>query len=118
MGIVWHMEPPEVILAAQLRRGALEHCALALIAQEKVYGLDLARTLHDAGLLESEGTLYPLLSRLRTRGLVSTTWAESPTGPPRRYYEITPAGDVALNSFRTEWERFRFAVDSLIGAPR
>jgi len=89
---------------------------LAVIAREPAYGLDLARTLHEAGLLDGEGTLYPLLSRLRTRGLVKTSWAESRTGPPRRYYEITNAGEGALVNFRAEWGRFSVAVDSLIGA--
>jgi PadR family transcriptional regulator PadR len=109
------MEPPEAPLTAQLRRGALEHCVLAVISREQIYGLDLARALHEAGLLDSEGTLYPLLSRLRSRGFVHTTWAESPSGPPRRYYQITSSGEAALGTFRAEWSRFRSAVDSLIG---
>lgn len=109
------MEPIDASFPAQLRRGVLEHCVLALIEAGPVYGLDIARALHEPGLLESEGTLYPLLTRLRSQGLVSTTWAESPSGPPRRYYELTAEGAVALAGFRDNWGRFRVAVDSLIG---
>jgi Transcriptional regulator PadR-like family len=63
------------------------------------------------GLVTSEGTIYPLLSRLRRDGLVTTTWHESPSGPPRRYYQLTPAGQEALELFTTEWDRFTDAVD-------
>lgn len=86
------MEPAEASFPAQLRRGVLEHCVLALVESRPMYGLDLARALHDHGVLDSEGTLYPLLSRLRRRGLVDSTWEESPSGPPRRYYRLTPDG--------------------------
>ena len=109
------MEPDAVHLVGQLRRGALEPCVLAVIAQQPTYGLDLARTLSERGLLESEGTLYPLLSRLRKRNLVTTAWEESPSGPPRRYYHITPAGKTGLATFTQEWGRFRQAVDLVIG---
>jgi PadR family transcriptional regulator PadR len=61
------------------------------------YGFDLVRTLGEAdGLITSEGTIYPLLSRLRRDGLVTTSWHESPSGPPRRYYQLTPTGQQAL----------------------
>jgi PadR family transcriptional regulator PadR len=108
------MEPAEGSFSAQLRRGVLEHCVLALVGGRPMYGLDLARTLSDHGVLDSEGTLYPLLSRLRRRGLVDTTWEESPTGPPRRYYRLTVEGRRALDGFRGEWGRFRSAVDTLL----
>lgn len=108
------MEPVETSFPAQLRRGVLEHCVLALVAGQPMYGLDLARTLHDHGVLDSEGTLYPLLSRWRRRGLVDTTWEESPSGPPRRYYRLTGDGRAVLDAFRGEWGRFRSAVDTLM----
>jgi len=99
----------------QLRRGALEYCVLALVAHEERYAVDL---VHDLGeiqaLVTSEGTLYPLLSRLRREGLVTTTWRESDAGPPRRYYRITESGRVALRAFAEEWTSFRDAVDALI----
>lgn len=98
----------------QLRRGVLEHCVLALLQSGERYGYDLVTELSDAGLLASEGTLYPLLSRLRRDELVSTAWRESPTGPPRRYYALTERGQAALDSFRTAWASFAGSVDQLL----
>jgi PadR family transcriptional regulator, regulatory protein PadR len=99
-------------LLTQMRRGTLEYCVLALLREEERYGFDLVRALGDAdGMMTSEGTIYPLLSRLRRDGLVSTTWEESPSGPPRRYYRLTPKGRQALSQFVQEWQRFRDAVD-------
>ena len=65
-------------------------------------------------MVTSEGTIYPLLSRLRRDGLVETTWRESTSGPPRRYYKLTAAGRAALAAFKDEWERFRDAVDHFV----
>lgn len=102
----------------QLRRGTLEYCVLALLRQEPRYGFDLVRELAAAdGLLTSEGTIYPLLSRLRRDGLVSTTWQESDAGPPRRYYALTADGSTALTRFVIDWQRFRDSVDRLLGCP-
>jgi PadR family transcriptional regulator PadR len=110
------MEPGEARHPlSQLRRGVLEYCVLSLLADEQLYGFDLVRRLADVdGMVTSEGTIYPLLSRLRREGWVSTTWAESETGPPRRYYALTPAGRRALRAFTEEWRRFRAAVDQLL----
>jgi PadR family transcriptional regulator PadR len=100
----------------QLRRGALEYCVLALMRREPRYGFELVRELGAAdGLLTSEGTIYPLLSRLRKDGLVTTTWQESDAGPPRRYYALTVDGRVALDRFISDWQRFRNSVDRLLG---
>ena len=66
------------------------------------------------GLVTSEGTIYPLLARLRQEGYVETTWHESSQGPPRRYYRITDSGRGALHAFVTQWERFRDSVDKLL----
>jgi PadR family transcriptional regulator PadR len=65
-------------------------------------------------MLTTEGTIYPLLSRLRREGLVSTEWRESSSGPPRRYYALTPEGHAALANFRREWATFRDAVDTIL----
>jgi PadR family transcriptional regulator PadR len=102
----------------QLRRGVLEHCVLALLESSgELYGFDLVRRLGEVdGMVTSEGTIYPLLTRLRRDGWVSTTWRESDAGPPRRYYAITPAGAHALAGFRSEWHRFRTSVDALLDA--
>jgi PadR family transcriptional regulator, regulatory protein PadR len=100
---------------SQLRRGALEYCVLALLRDGERYGFELVRTLGDVdGLVTSEGTIYPLLSRLRREGLVETTWRESASGPPRRYYQLTDTGHRALAHFTDEWTRFRNAVDQLL----
>jgi PadR family transcriptional regulator PadR len=98
-----------------MRRGTLEYCVLALLRQEERYAFDLIRTLGESdGMVTSEGTIYPLLSRLRRDGLVTTTWEESPSGPPRRYYRLTPKGDKALADFVEEWRRFRDSVDHFV----
>ena len=102
-------------LLAQMRRGTLQYCVLSLLADEERYGFDLVRGLAEMdGMVTSEGTIYPLLSRLRRDGLVESTWQESPTGPPRRYYRLTKAGSAALEGFRLEWRRFRDAVDHFV----
>jgi len=103
-------------LATALRRGTLEFCVLALLADGERYGVELVRQLgSETALATSEGTLYPLLSRLRRSGWVETTWQESPTGPPRRYYALTPNGSAALAYFQAEWIAFRGAVDRIVG---
>jgi len=100
---------------SQLRRGVLEYCVLSLLSDTSLYAFDLVRRLSEAdGMVISEGTIYPLLSRLRREGWVSTTWAESVEGPPRRYYSLTPAGERALAAFTADWRRFRDAVDALL----
>lgn len=102
-------------LLAQMRRGTLQYCVMALLAEEERYGFDLVRALGEAdGMVTSEGTIYPLLSRLRRDGLVETTWRESTSGPPRRYYRLTAAGRDALAGFADEWRRFRDSVDEFV----
>lgn len=87
---------------------------LALLEDHEGYGFDLAKTLSQAHLIAGEGTIYPLLARLRRDGLVETLWRESLEGPPRRYYVLTDAGKRALAHFREEWQRFTLAVDTLM----
>lgn len=100
---------------SQLRRGVLEFCVLALLRDGERYSFDLVRALGDVeGLVTSEGTLYPLLGRLRREGMVQSTWRESASGPPRRYYRITQDGDAALRAFASQWVRFRDSVDTLM----
>ena len=109
------MAPRGETLISQLRRGVLQFCVLALLREGERYSFDLVRALGDAdGLVTSEGTLYPLLGRLRREGLVQSNWRESASGPPRRYYRITSDGDAALRAFASQWERFRDSVDTLI----
>jgi PadR family transcriptional regulator, regulatory protein PadR len=113
---MYRMVEARPALLAQLRRGTLEYCVLALLHGGERYGFDLVRQLGQVdGMTTSEGTVYPLLGRLRRDGLVATTWRESPSGPPRRYYQLTPAGRKALDAFAAEWASFRDAVDHFLG---
>lgn len=105
-------------LIGQLRRGVVDHCVLALLQQGEGYGFDLAKTLTHAQLIAGEGTIYPLLSRLRRDGLVDTRWRESDQGPPRRYYVLTESGQEVLENFRSQWERFKRSVDSVMALPK
>jgi len=106
---------PLETLDTQLRRGVLEYCVLGLLEERPHYGHELVRRLSSAdGLLISEGTIYPLLARMRREAQVVTEWQESAAGPPRRYYRLTDAGRRALADFRQSWKRFRNAVESVI----
>jgi PadR family transcriptional regulator PadR len=100
---------------AQMRKGALQYCVLALLRERERYAFDLVRSMSELpGLETTEGTLYPLLSRLRREGLVETTWQESAEGPPRRYYRVTDTGAQALEQFTREWATFGSTVDRLL----
>ncbi len=104
---------------SQLRRGVLEYCVMALLRRGERYGFDLVRELSSVdGLLISEGTIYPLLGRLRREGAVETAWQESTSGPPRRYYRLTDSGRLALETFTLEWMRFRASVDRVLTEER
>ena len=99
-------------LATQLRKGVIEYCVLAMLKDRPHYGGELVQVLRDMdGLLVSEGTIYPLLSRMRGDGLVETEWRETAGGSPRRYYRLSRAGQKAVSDFRSEWLRFRDTVD-------
>ena len=109
------MEPGTGNVATQLRRGVLEHCVLAVLARSPEYAFELVRRLSAVdGLVTSEGTIYPLLSRLSRDGMVSTTWQPSDAGPPRKYYDLTAAGRRALDAFVAEWSTFTEGVDDLL----
>jgi PadR family transcriptional regulator PadR len=101
-------------LASELRRGVVEYCVLALLRERESYAFEIVRVLEEQGLIASEGTIYPLLSRLRRDGSVVTVWRESDSGPPRRYHRLTPRGRAALDTFSVEWAGFRTAVDAIL----
>jgi PadR family transcriptional regulator, regulatory protein PadR len=101
-------------LATQLRKGVIEYCVLAMLRNTSRYGGELIQLMRSQdGLLTSEGTIYPLLSRMRADGLVDTEWRETPGGSPRRYYRLTKAGQQAVLEFQREWVRFRVTVDGI-----
>src|SRR5689334_9636082 len=96
-------------LLVQLRKGVLDLCVLALLARRDGYAYDIAsRLAQDIGM--GEGTIYPLMRRMQTDGLVKTYLEESSSGPPRKYYQLTRAGHAALAAQRAEWQSF---VDSV-----
>ena len=99
----------------ELRRGVVEYCVLALLEQRDRYGFELVRTLADlGGLVTSQGTVYPLLSRLHQSGLVGTSWRPGRGERPRKYYSLTPGGSAALGRFREDWRGFRALVDHVL----
>jgi len=107
------------VATSQLRRGVLEYCVLAQLQNEERYGFELVRTLASVeGMAVTEGTLYPLLARIRRDGLVVTSWRDSTAGPPRKYYAITDRGRMVLASFVEEWSKFRDGVDRILKGER
>lgn len=96
---------------AQLRKGILELCILGIIASEdEVYPSDIIKKMKDAQLIVVEGTLYPLLSRLKRGGLLDYNWVESKSGPPRKYYKVTEVGKGYLKELSATWEKLSDAV--------
>ena len=96
---------------AQMRKGVLEMCVLGLVAKEAAYPSDMISKLKSAELIVVEGTLYPLLSRLKKLGLVDYYWQESPSGPPRKYYQITDEGSSFLTNLTSSWKQLNKAVN-------
>lgn len=100
----------------QMRKGILEYCILSIISRGEIYASDIISELKKAQLLVVEGTLYPLLTRLKNNGLLSYIWKESTSGPPRKYYEITQEGLDVLSRLDVTWNELVFAVNtSLVG---
>lgn len=101
-------------IATNLRKGVLEFCVLALLSRREMYGLELANALVERGLTASEGSLYPLLARMREAGAVETRW-ESPQGArARRYYAITDAGRAQLELFEEVWGEISGQVERVL----
>lgn len=88
----------------QMRKGLLEYCVLHIISRGEIYTSDLIDELTQAEMIVVEGTLYPLLNRLKTAALVSYRWVESDAGPPRKYYSITEEGHAALKNLSSTWK--------------
>lgn len=99
----------------QLKKGVLNLCVLALLARQDSYAYEIASRLTDAVGM-GEGTIYPLMRRMQSDGLVSTYLVESSSGPSRKYYRLTDAGHESLATQRDDWRNFRSAVDALVGA--
>jgi len=89
---------------AQMRKGVLEFCILSVLSSGDAYPSDIIRRLKEANLIVVEGTLYPLLTRLKNAGLLSYRWQESQAGPPRKYFALTADGQSFLNELRASWD--------------
>ncbi|HKX75043.1 MAG TPA: PadR family transcriptional regulator [Acidimicrobiia bacterium] len=101
--------------SSQLLKGVLDMCLLSVIAEEPTYGYEMARKLEERGLgLASEGSIYPLLSRLQKQGLVDGYLVESPGGPARKYYRLAPPGRQALESWVADWQALAQGVNSVL----
>ena len=109
------MEPGDARnVLTQLRRGTIEYCVLAVLAEGEEYAFELVRRLSAVdGLVTSEGTIYPLLSRLRRDDMVTTTWQESDAGPPRKYYRLTTRGMTHLGELNEYWKAINTTISQL-----
>ncbi len=97
----------------QMRKGLLEFCILKSIATEKAYASDILQRLKKADLIVVEGTIYPLLNRLKDSGALEYSWQESKSGPPRKYYTLTKKGKDDLKLLEQAWQEINEAVTSL-----
>lgn len=103
-------------IPSQLRKGVVELAILALVHDSEAYGGEIVDRLSaHPGLAISAGTAYPLLSRLKRSGLITSTWRESPVGPPRKYYRLTSDGEAAFAVMAKTWGDMRDAMDDLLG---
>lgn len=96
----------------QMRKGILEYCVLLIISKGEIYASDIIAELKKAKLLVVEGTLYPLLTRLKNNGLLSYNWVESTSGPPRKYYLLTAEGKEILNKLDITWMELSYAIET------
>jgi PadR family transcriptional regulator, regulatory protein PadR len=97
---------------SQMRKGILEFCIMGIISQGDVYPSDILEKLKNAKLIVVEGTLYPLLTRLKNAGLLDYSWVESKSGPPRKYYRLTEKGQEFFRQLDITWQELVYAVNS------
>jgi PadR family transcriptional regulator PadR len=95
---------------AQMRKGILEYCILTVLSKREAYPSDIIQELKEAKLIVVEGTLYPLLTRLKNAELLQYNWVESSSGPPRKYYSLTEKGQSFLTELKTTWNELQEAV--------
>ncbi|MDE6040613.1 MAG: PadR family transcriptional regulator [Muribaculaceae bacterium] len=100
-------------LKSQMRKGMLEYCVLLLLQHGDAYASEIISKLKEAHLILMEGTLYPLLTRLKNDGLLAYRWEESPSGPPRKYYSLTPSGAEFLSQLDSSWEEIVSTVNHI-----
>jgi PadR family transcriptional regulator PadR len=98
---------------AQMRKGILEYCILSVLAKQDAYVAEILDTLKEAKLIVVEGTIYPLLTRLKNASLLAYRWEESTGGPPRKYYTLTDEGKEFLEELSQTWQDLQFAVNTI-----
>ena len=99
---------------AQMKKGVLEFCILSVLSGGENYPSEIITKMKEAKLIVVEGTLYPLLMRLKNDGLLAYRWEESTSGPPRKYYKLTPVGEQFLKELETTWNELVDAVNKTI----
>lgn len=100
-------------LKSQMRKGLLEYCILCIISRDEAYASDILESLKGAQLVVVEGTVYPLLTRMKNEGLLSYRWQESTGGPPRKYYTLTEEGRQLLSQLDAEWQSICQAINQI-----
>ncbi len=98
----------------QMRKGILEFCILHIISRGEIYASEILYELINAKIMVVEGTLYPLLTRLKNAGLLDYKWVESSSGPPRKYYVLTETGKIFLDNLNTTWTELASSVHTII----
>jgi PadR family transcriptional regulator, regulatory protein PadR len=98
----------------QMRKGILEYCILHIISRGEIYASEILDELINAKIMVVEGTLYPLLTRLKNSGLLDYKWVESTSGPPRKYYVLTETGSIFLENLNKTWEELAISVTTII----
>ena len=98
---------------AQMRKGMLEYCTLMILAKKEAYASQIIHLLKEAELIVVEGTLYPLLNRLKKENMLQYRWEESTQGPPRKYYEITSEGLEFLELLNTSWNSLTESIEKI-----
>jgi PadR family transcriptional regulator PadR len=98
---------------AQMRKGILEFCILSILDKKEAYPSEIIDTLKDSKMIVVEGTLYPLLTRLKNSELLTYRWEESPSGPPRKYYSLTKMGKAFLDELEGTWKELSDAVQQI-----
>ena len=98
-----------------MRKGVLELCVLSVISDKEVYTSDILSSLKEAQLLVVEGTVYPLLTRLKNDGVLKYRWEESTSGPPRKYYSLTDQGKEVRLKLKENWDKLNRSINKLVG---
>ena len=104
-------------IKTQMRKGILEYCVLSIISRRgEAYTSDVIEVLRDADLLVVEGTVYPLLTRMKNNGLLTYRWEESREGPPRKYFRLTPEGATLLADLEQEWNAITSSIQKVVSS--